>query len=80
MRVSIFGSTHTIHLPPHVHVRRRGEYELRIYFLLCTNQTLVYDVKWGKEPAAKVRDELRDLAVANRVALIDEWERKVCPR
>jgi hypothetical protein len=68
------------HLPAHFHVRRRGEYELRIYFLLCTKETLVYDVKWGNEPAANVRSELRDLAVANRVVLLDEWERKVCPQ
>ena len=68
------------HLPPHLHVRRRGEYELRIYFLLCTTETLEYDVKWGTEPPAKVRGERRDLAVVNRVALTDEWERKVCPQ
>jgi uncharacterized protein DUF4160 len=66
------------HLPPHFHVRRRGEYELRVYFLLCTKETLFYDVKWGEAPSAKVLSELRDLAVANRVALLKEWEQKVC--
>ena len=68
------------HLPPHFHVRRRGAYELRIYFLLCTSDDLVYDMKWGKAPAATVRDQLRALSVGNRVALLVEWERKVCPQ
>lgn len=66
------------HLPPHFHARRRGEYELRIYFLVCTAGHLEYDVKWGKGSTSKVREQLRDLAVQNRVALLDEWERKVC--
>ena len=66
------------HLPPHFHVGKVGEYELRIYFLLCTDQHLEYDRKWGKEPTRKSLETLRDLAIQNRVALLDEWERKVC--
>lgn len=55
---------------------RRGE--LRIYFLLCTKEHLEYEVKWGKSPSAKVLEELRELAVENRAALLSEWESKVC--
>ncbi len=66
------------HRPQHFHALRRGEYELRIYFLLCTNEHLEYEVKWGKPPSAKVLEKLRELAVQNRAALLSEWERKVC--
>src|ERR1017187_7070431 len=26
------------HLPEHVHVKRRGQWEIRVYFLLCTER------------------------------------------
>ena len=43
------------HLPPHVHARRRGEWEIRVYFLLCTDDELAFDCKWAKkDPSAKV--------------------------
>jgi hypothetical protein len=36
------------HRPPHLHARRRGEWEIRVYFLLCTDDELVFDCKWAK--------------------------------
>jgi hypothetical protein len=69
------------HRPPHFHARRSGEYELRVYFLLSTAEHLEYEVKWskpGKRPPADIRKTLRDLAVKNRLALLEEWETKVC--
>ena len=38
------------HGPPHFHVRRPGEWEIRVYFLDCTEEVLVFDQKWGREP------------------------------
>ena len=69
------------HRPPHFHARMSGEYELRVYFLLCTAEHLECDVKWskrGKKPSAKVQKSLRDLVVKNRESLLNEWDRKVC--
>jgi hypothetical protein len=66
------------HPPPHFHVGRTAAYELRVYFLLCTDTHLDFDLKWGSGPSTKVLKELRELAVQNRVALLEEWERKVC--
>jgi hypothetical protein len=67
------------HVPPHFHVGRRGEYELRIFFLECTADELAFNVKWGGEPDARVLADIRELVVKNRVPLLEEWERKVCP-
>jgi len=66
------------HRPPHFHARRRGEYELRVLFMLSTDKHLAYEVKWGKAPGSRVLENLRQLAVQHRTALLEEWERKVC--
>lgn len=66
------------HLPPHYHVGKRGEWEIRIYVRTTTASDLDYDVKWGKAPAARVLREIRDLTVEKRVELLEEWEKKVC--
>ncbi len=67
------------HLPEHVHVKRRGEWEIRVYFLLCTDDDLVFDRKWGrKDPPAKPQAAIRRAIVARRAELLREWEQKVC--
>lgn len=66
------------HLPPHVHVNRSGEWEIRIYFLRCTERRLDFDIKWGPGPSAKLQRELLNAVLKNRVALLLEWEQKVC--
>jgi hypothetical protein len=66
------------HLPPHLHARRRGEWEIRVYFLLCTDDELVFDCKWTKKnPSAKVLARIRKAVVECRVELLSEWEQKV---
>lgn len=66
------------HLPPHFHARRRGEWEIRVYFLLCTDDELAFDYKWTrKSPSAKVLAKLSRAVVARRVELLQEWEQKV---
>ena len=33
------------HLPEHVHIGRRSAWEIRVYFLLCSDVNLVFDCK-----------------------------------
>jgi hypothetical protein len=67
------------HLPPHLHARRRGAWEIRVHFFLCTDDELVFDCKWVKKaPSAKVLARIRKAVVEQRVELLKEWEQKVC--
>jgi hypothetical protein len=67
------------HTPPHFHASRAGEWEIRVMFLLCTENTLVFEEKWTKKSLAR-RDQENILAATleHREALLREWERKVC--
>ena len=39
------------HLPQHLHVTKRGEWEIRVFFLECADGHLAHDKKWGaKKP------------------------------
>lgn len=66
------------HLPEHIHAGRRGAWEIRVYFLLCTEQRLEFDRKWGKGPSAPVKAKILKAVLDHRAALLIEWERKVC--
>jgi hypothetical protein len=67
------------HLPQHLHVKKRGEWEIRVFFLECTAGNLVHEHKWGrKSPSAADRSAILAAVLEHRVALLDEWERKVC--
>lgn len=67
------------HLPQHLHVMRRGDWELRVYFLECTENHLAFDHKWGrKSPSAVDCSAILAAVLEHRVALLEEWERKVC--
>ena len=68
------------HLPPHIHVRDVGEWEIRVYFLLCTERRLEYDVKWPKSfdgPRSKTGKRILEKVLANKAALLAEWEANV---
>lgn len=66
------------HLPPHFHVSRTGEWEIRIYFLRCSDRRLDFDIKWGDGPSRRLQRELLSMVLENRTALFVEWEQKVC--
>ena len=67
------------HLPEHVHVKRRGQWEIRVYFLLCTDSELAFDLKWGKKgPPSMTQTAIRKAVVGHRAALLKEWEQIVC--
>ena len=60
-------------------MKRRGEWEIRGYFLLCTDDELVFDRKWGKkDPSVKLFARIRKAVVEHRAEILGEWERKVC--
>ena len=66
------------HLPAHFHVRRPGEWEARVFFLLCTQDNLVLEAKWGTEPSKRQRRAILKAILATRDVLLREWEEKVC--
>ena len=67
------------HLPPHVHVKRRGDWEIRVFFLECTENHLACEHNWGRRsPSATERSAILEAVLEHRVALLEEWERKVC--
>ena len=33
------------HLPQHIHIAMRGKWEIRVFFLECTDGDLVYELK-----------------------------------
>jgi hypothetical protein len=67
------------HLPPHLHAKRQGEWEIRVFFLECTEGNLAYQKKWGRrEPSHADRTAILSGVLGHRVALLEEWEQKVC--
>lgn len=67
------------HLPQHLHVKRRGEWEIRVFFLECAENHLAHEQKWGrKKPSAGDRAAILAAVLEHQAALLDEWERKVC--
>jgi Domain of unknown function (DUF4160) len=60
------------HDPPHFHVKRRGEWELKVNFL--EDPDTMFELKWGDPPKAKMLKTIASKAVANRGALLVEWE------
>ena len=68
------------HLPPHFHARKPGMWEIRVYFLLCTEESMVYDIKWPPHepgPSRKERQRILNGALENRTALLREWQTRV---
>ena len=62
------------HEPPHFHVKKAGEWEMKVSFLLAKNQ-MIELIPWSKkEPSAKVKKEICTLAETHRVALLTQWE------
>jgi uncharacterized protein DUF4160 len=66
------------HLPPHVHVRKRATWEIRVYFLLTTPDDLEYQLKWGRKLRTSEIRTIRAAIGGHKVELLSEWEKKVC--
>ena len=66
------------HLPPHLHVERVGHWEYRVFFLREGDAML--EKKWGRsDPTSAERKRILSAATTHRVALLNEWHRKVKP-
>lgn len=73
------------HRPPHLHVLKPGgQWELRVYFMSCTEEFLHFEYKKPPNPPANFdgiskseRKELLAKICQNRAELLGEWERKV---
>ena len=63
------------HDPPHFHVKREGEWELKVNFLAGGGD--MFELQWGTSPKAKVLRQIAGAVNANRAALLAEWQAKV---
>jgi hypothetical protein len=63
------------HAPPHFHLAQPGRCELRVYFLRAD----MFELKWGRMPAAHKLRAVAALVSRRRAALLREWSQKVRP-
>ena len=62
------------HNPPHFHVKREGEWELRVFFLLAEE---MFELIWGDPPKAKILKRIEKAVRMHRAEPLGEWEAKV---
>jgi hypothetical protein len=68
------------HDPAHFHVRKPGEWEIRVNILATTSDQLAYTFKWPRTGAtvpSGLQKQLRRATVQHREALLTEWQAKV---
>ena len=63
------------HDPPHFHVKRDGEWEIKVKFV--EGEEEMFEQKWGDTPSGKVLRQLKKAVLRHRAALLAEWEDKV---
>lgn len=71
------------HEPPHFHARKPDKWEIRVFFGLCTERELVFNVKFprsGEGPSGKEQRDILNRVLQHRDALYVEWENKVKTR
>ena len=68
------------HYPPHFHVKKKGEWEIRVYIITSTAK-LHYSVKFPKNKqhflSSKEKKLILDFVIKNREKLYLAWETKV---
>ena len=70
------------HDPPHLHVHRVGEWEIKIDLRQTTRRQLVWKPAWPKSfpgPSVIVGRRLAALICDHREELLQEWGQKACP-
>jgi hypothetical protein len=69
------------HLPPHFHAKRRGQWEVRVFFLEGSRGKM-FEVVWIKVKEVPKGDLklLEENVSGKRVEILGEWERKVLPQ
>ncbi len=61
------------HNPPHFHVKKEGEWEIRVKF----TEADMFELVWGDEPGGKIMRKVEKAVRENRENLLAEWEAKV---
>ena len=64
------------HIPPHFHVKKAGDWEIKVHVLETTAHDLSFEVKWGKGPSGKLQSGLAKEVAKHRDALYTEWLQK----
>jgi hypothetical protein len=66
------------HMPPHLHVSKRGEWHIKVYILETTARVLSYDTVFVRRSIPRgVRRHLARRVALHRATLLREWEAKV---
>ncbi|XZE19826.1 DUF4160 domain-containing protein [Pirellulaceae bacterium SH449] len=60
------------HEPPHFHVKRRGEWEVKVHFLLAPEEMI--DAVFG-QPGSGFVKQITRLTEEHRMELLEEWQR-----
>jgi hypothetical protein len=63
------------HEPPHFHIKRDGEWELKVKFMEA--DVRMFDLEWGNPPKSKTLRLIAKNVNENRIELLAEWEAKV---
>lgn len=64
------------HDPPHFHVKKVGEWEIKVMFSEAAEN--MFESVWAdKKPRSKVLGQLKKAVEQHRAALLAEWEAKV---
>ncbi len=63
------------HDPPHFHIKREGEWELKVKF--AEGESQMFELEWGDAPRAKVLRQIEKIVKEKRVQLLAEWEANV---
>jgi hypothetical protein len=64
------------HRPPHFNARRRGEWEVRVFFLKRKSE-MIEESRRSSRISKAHRRVLSDMAEQHREELLKEWEKKV---
>ena len=64
------------HEPPHFNAKRKGEWEVRVFFMK-TKAKMIEPTKWSGRISQADRRALRDRTEQHREDLLEEWEEKV---
>lgn len=63
------------HDPPHFHVKREGEWEIKVNF--AEAEADMFEQEWGYTPSRKTLRQLERAVTTHRATLLAEWEAKV---
>ena len=63
------------HDPPHFHMKRDGEWELKVNF--AEGKARMFELVWGDPPRTKLLRQIERTVVEHRVQLLAEWEANV---